>query len=138
MGRRWQLLLTLAVLTLASCRAPRMEVLPYEATEVKTEYVNRYVRDTTYITEREVVEPRNDTVYITRTSVQYKERVSYRDSVRVDSIPVEYLVEVPVEIERPLTRWQRFKMDVGGWGVTVAVLLLVGMLAKYILHIYKR
>lgn len=115
-----------------------MEVLPYEATEVKTEYVNRYVRDTTYITEREVVEPRNDTVYITRTSVQYKERVSYRDSVRVDSIPVEYLVEVPVEIERPLTRWQRFKMDVGGWGVTVAVLLLVGMLAKYILHIYKR
>lgn len=133
-----RLLLLVVAALLAGCASQQPAILPYEVTEVKTEYVNRYIRDTTYITEREVVEPRNDTVYITRTRVQYKERIAYRDSVRVDSIPVEYLVEVPVEVVQPLTRWQRLKMDVGGWGVTVAVLLLVGMLAKYILHIYKR
>lgn len=133
-----RLLLVVVAALLAGCASQQPAILPYEVTEVKTEYVNRYIMDTTYITEREVVEPRNDTVYITRTRVQYKERIAYRDSVRVDSIPVEYLVEVPVEVVQPLTRWQQFKMDVGGWGVTVAVLLMVGMLAKYILHIYKR
>ncbi|WP_279198092.1 hypothetical protein [Bacteroides finegoldii] len=43
-------------------------------------------------------------------------------------ILVDRKIEVPVEIERKLSKWEQFKMDVGGWAIGVlSGLLLLGI-----------
>lgn len=70
---------------------------------------------------------KGDTVRIT----QYRDRLRWRDRVdtvykaRVDTTRVE----VPVAIEKELSRWEKLKMDFGGfalWGILVLVLAAVG------------
>ncbi|WP_262349896.1 hypothetical protein [Parabacteroides johnsonii] len=43
-------------------------------------------------------------------------------------IIVDRKIEVPVEVERELSKWEQFKMDVGGWAIGVlSGLLLLGI-----------
>ena len=85
-----------------------------------------YVHDSVYINTYQ----RGDTIFrdINRDHTEYNGKsgggVVYK--VRVDSVP--YPVEVPVikEVEKKLTKWQEFKMNVGG-GAMVAVVIMVGL-----------
>lgn len=72
---------------------------------------------------------KGDTVRIT----QYRDRLRWRDRVdtvykaRVDTTRVE----VPVAVEKELSRWEKLKMDFGGLalgGVLVLVLAVVGLI----------
>lgn len=40
-------------------------------------------------------------------------------------IYVDRKIEVPVEVERKLSKWEQFKMDVGGWAIGVLSGLLI-------------
>lgn len=85
-----------------------------------------YVHDSVYVNTYQ----RGDTIYRdTHHYHIYKENGDGGASaykVRVDSVP--YQVEVPVikEVEKPLTKWQSIKMNVGG-GAMVAALVMVGL-----------
>lgn len=53
-----------------------------------------------------------------------------RDTLYLPSkeIYVDRNVEVPVEVERKLSKWEQFKMDVGGWAIgAISGLLLIGI-----------
>lgn len=86
-----------------------------------------YVHDSVYINTYQ----RGDTIFrdINRDHTEYNGKsgggVVYK--VRVDSVP--YPVEVPVvkEVEKPLTKWQSLKMNVGG-GAMAAVVVMLGLL----------
>ena len=53
-----------------------------------------------------------------------------RDTVYLPSkeIYVDRKVEVPVEVERKLSKWEQFKMDIGGWAIG-------GLLGLFLLEI---
>lgn len=54
-------------------------------------------------------------------------------------IYVDRKIEVPVEVERKLTKWEQFKMNVGGWAIGVlSGLLLLGIGYVIICLIKKR
>jgi hypothetical protein len=54
-------------------------------------------------------------------------------------IYVDRKIEVPVEVERKLTKWEQFKMNVGGWAIGVlSGLLLLGIGYVIIWLIKKR
>ena len=103
------------VLTMSGCGTVR--------TVTVTEYKERVVHDTAYqTTYRDRIDSVyvHDTTYIDTAGVQHHNRKEYRsqntqtrDTIYktvevhvVDSIPYE--VEVPVEVERPMSTWQRF------------------------------
>lgn len=53
-----------------------------------------------------------------------------RDTIYLPSkeIYVDRKIEVPVEVERKLSKWEQFKMDIGGWAIGVlSGLLLLGI-----------
>ena len=53
-----------------------------------------------------------------------------RDTLFLPSkeIYVDRKVEVPVEVERKLSKWEQFKMDVGEWAIgAISGLLLIGI-----------
>ena len=56
-----------------------------------------------------------------------------RDTIYVpqQEVYVDRRVEVPVEVEAKLTKWQHFKQDIGGWAIgalSAVVLALIGWL----------
>lgn len=82
------------------------------------EFVDRYIK--------------GDTIYLTRTKVDYRYRTLFRtrwrDSLRVDS--VTKIKEVPAK----LTRWQKVKQDIGGWAMAA---LSGAILAVVVWLIYR-
>ncbi len=116
-------LILLSVLLLASCGA------------LKTQVQTVYVRDTAYISNVQVdsvykrdsvfLREKNDTVY------KYVERIldRYRllhDTIyrcRVDSVYIDNVREV--KVDKPLTAWQRLRLDAFWWLVaTIGGVLL--------------
>ena len=112
------LLFVLALMSLfASCGGVRY--LPLESVTHDSIYISRLERDSIHVHDSiylEVVQ-RADTVYQTK----YVQKVVYRDVLRVDTLYVVQVdsVEVPVPVERELSRWERAKMKIGGIFVEV-------------------
>lgn len=50
-------------------------------------------------------------------------------------------IEVPVLVEKKLTRWQKFKMDVGGWAIgamSTFLLAIIGYIVVWLLKKYRK
>lgn len=122
----------LLALLLASC-SPRIveRVITQRDTTyiVKRDSVTFYDRDSIFIREK------GDTVY------QYVERWRWRDRVRVDtiirikvdSLTVERIKEVPVQI--PLSGWERLKIGAFWWILGLVAVLLLWTFRKFIFKI---
>lgn len=119
----WSLLILGAIIVmLTSCT--RTSYVPVES--VRTEYrdrdVERLVADT--VRDTRFIWVRGDTVVDVRDKVRIS-RVEIHDTClieRRDTIPV------PCPVERPLSRWEQAKMDLGGMamgGFAVAVIAAV-------------
>lgn len=87
-------------------------------------FVDRYVK--------------GDTIYLTKTKVDYRFRnlykTRYRDSLKIDSI------RVPYPIERKLNKWESLKMEVGGWaigGLSAVVIALIAYIVTWLVRRYK-
>lgn len=122
----------LMLMLLQGCKAKQIVVPEYHSVIVnhhdtltrhdsiyQREFVDRYIK--------------GDTVYLTRTKVDYRYRTLFRtrwrDSLRVDSITK--IKEVPAK----LTRWQKVKQDIGGWAMAA---LSGAILAVVVWLIYRR
>lgn len=114
----------LCVVLLAGCRS----YVPVETT--KTEIVKELEiqRDSIYILDSVFVRQANDTVFLTKWRVEYKE------ALRIDTLHIveRDSINHVVEVERPLTKMQQLKMDIGA-GVlwAVPILLAVGLYILY-------
>ena len=83
-----------------------------------------YQLDSIYILDR------GDTVLITKTKYLYKDRM-VRDTVyrsRTDSI------QIPYPVERKLTKWEQFRLDIGGWAMGGFIVIIIFL----IFYIYVR
>ena len=86
------------------------------------EFVDRYVK--------------GDTVFLTKTQVDYRFRniykTLYRDSIKTDSI------RVPYPIERKLNKWESLKMEVGGWAIGVLSAVLIAVIGYIVLWLVRK
>ena len=110
-------------LMIVSCRS--VKYVPVETVKTDSVYVNKVQRDSIRLQDSIFVFVKGDTVRIEKYKYLYRDRV-VRDTVRLverDS------VQVPVPVEKELSRWQRWKQEVGGFamaGIVIAVLVVVG------------
>lgn len=72
---------------------------------------------------------KGDTAFIIKEKYKYLDKIKIvRDSVfKTDSI------SVPYPVEKQLSKWEKVKMDTGGWAIGVASCLLI-ILAIYIIR----
>ena len=112
----------LFVLMLQGCRTKYVSV---------PEYHNVYVTKHDTLTKHSVYQKefvdrfvKGDTVFLTKTKVDYRYKniykTLYRDSIKTDS------VRVPYPVEKKLSRWQGLKMEVGGWAIGVLSVVVLG------------
>lgn len=118
------ILLTSAIWS--SCRT--IKYVPVETVRYDSIYFNRVTTDSIYERDSIYILDRGDTVIVYRNRYIYR-YINKTDTVfrlKVDS------VQVPYEVERQLTRWEKVKMDFGGWLMGVLVILIILVVVKWV------
>lgn len=113
------ILAALLLLAVWSCRTT--EYVPVEVIKTDTTYINKVQRDSIYQLDSIYIRDKGDTILITKTKYIYRDKL-IRDTVyasRIDS------VQVPYPVEKELSHWQQFRLDVGGWAIASIIILIV-------------
>lgn len=127
-----------AVITLLFGSCTRKVYVPQET--VRTEYKDRVVEavrvDTVAMRDSVAVYVNGDTVRITK----YRDRWRTRIVEKHDTCTVTKTdsVQVPVQVERKLTKWERTKMDAGGIAIGILGVAALGGLAWLAWMMYKK
>lgn len=114
----------LCVVLLAGCKT----YVPVETVRVETERVVDVQRDSIYVRDSIYIREANDTIYITKWRVEYKE------ALRVDTFNLERIdtLNTIVEVEKKLTKLQQTKLSIGtGVMWAVPILIVVGLFLLY-------
>lgn len=125
------------LMMLQSCRTKYVSVPEYHNV-----YVNKHDTLTKHdsIYQKEFVDRyvKGDTIYLTKTKVDYRFRnlykTRYMDSLKIDSI------RVPYPVERKLNKWESLKMEVGGrviGGFSAVVIALIAYIVAWLVRRYK-
>ena len=123
----WKVVLLLALLLVLLCSC-KTQYVPVETVRMETQYIDRLQRDSIYALDSVFIKEKNDTIYLTKWRVEYREalRVDTFNIVKVDSI------NTIVEVEKKLSRWQQAKMNIGtGVLYAVPILIAVGLFVLY-------
>lgn len=121
------------LLLMCSCRTTRvLEQVPAYVHDTTTVYRYQVRHDTlhSYTRDSVFVYTKGDTVYHNAVRIVDNSRVVYR----CDTVHSNKVVERPVvvtktqvkEVEKQLTKWQRLKMNLGGWCLALLALALLG------------
>lgn len=105
----------LLVSAIWSCRS--IKYVPVESIQYDSVYLNKVVKDSIYIKDS-VLLVKGDTIieYRYKYIYQYKDKTDTLYVTKTDS------VQVPYPVEKQLTWWQQFQIDVGGWAIGIAII----------------
>lgn len=110
-----------ALLTVV-CSCTTTRYVPVES--VRTEYRDRLQRDSIYLKDSVYIREKGDTVFFTKYSTKYIERLRVDSFCKIDSIQVPYPVEVIKTVEKKLSWWQSIKMELGGLAMGLLIVIL--------------
>lgn len=120
-------IILLLLIFISGCRS--IQYVPVET--VRIEYRDRLKIDSII---------KYDSVYFDRymkgdTAFIIKEKYKYLDKIKIvhDSVFKTDSIPVTVIVEKQLSKWEKVKMDTGGWAIGVASCLLI-ILAIYIIR----
>lgn len=118
------IILLMLAICLTSCR--NIKYVPVET--VKTEYKTRdSIRfDSIYEHDSIFLFVKGDTVY----KEKYRYKYRYLTINKTDTVMLTDSVQIPYPVEKQLTRWQRMKIELGGWAVGVIVILSIVLMLK--------
>lgn len=142
-GMKNILLLFFVIMSLTGCKTVRFVPVPEYHTLYKTrvDTVQRWdsVRDVQWMTVKEV-----DSAQLAALGIQIKglknalliernkllQKISNEKTHKIDTVMQRDSIPVPYPVEKPLTKWQRWKMDLGGWAMGVAAVLVILVILK--------
>ncbi|MGF0097341.1 hypothetical protein ACQRD6_03170 [Prevotella sp. SGI.027] len=137
------LFLFFVLMSLTGCKTVKFVPVPEYHTLYKTrvDTVQRWdsVRDVQWMTVKEV-----DSTQLAALGIQIKglknalliernkllQKMSNEKTHKVDTIMQRDSIPVPYPVEKPLTKWERWKMDMGGWAMGVAAVLVILVILK--------
>lgn len=122
----------LIVALVALCSCTRKIYVPVENTVMRTDtvYSAKLRVDSVIFRDSVAVIQKGDTVFLTRYRDRYRVR-EHTDTV-YQSVIDSVKVSVPYPVERELTRWEKVKMDAGGFAIGAGTALLVAVIALLI------
>lgn len=113
------LILIIALAGITSCRS--IKYVPVESVRHDSIYITKHQRDSIFQRDSIYVLDKGDTVIIC------KDKYIYVYNNKTDTIyrnTTDTITQV-VEVERELTKWQKFRMDAGGWALGVLLILII-------------
>lgn len=111
-----------ALVLLSGCRTTKY--VPVES--VRDRYNAIHTTDTLLIRDSVVIARSGDTIKEERWRDRWH-KITLTDTLwQNDTIREPYAVEVPAK----LTRWERLKIDYGGWGFAAILMIIVGVMYR--------
>lgn len=129
----WYLILmALLVYMFSGCKSVEYVEVPKIQKEI--EYRDRVQRDTVYVHDSIYVHQKNDTIYVDKYKYVYREHIKTDTAFiyKSDTIVKTY------QIEKKLTKWQKAKMNVGGYAIFLFIFLLIGGLLYVAIKIFRK
>lgn len=120
------------LLTLAICSCRSVKYVPVESIQYDSVYLNKIVKDSIYIKDSVLV-VKGDTI----TEYRYKYIYQYKDRTDTLYITKADSVQVPYPVEKELTKWQQFKVDFGGWAVSIVVITVLIVFGRFVYKLKK-
>jgi hypothetical protein len=115
-------LFILLMLMLIGCTT--IKYVPVESVHTDSIYISKVQVDSVYLHDSTIIRQVGDTIY--HTEIKYKYKFKLLCDTFTD-IQVDTITQV-VEIEKPLTKWEQTKMELGGvaiGGVIFAIIALI-------------
>ena len=124
--------MAVSVLLTSLCSCTRKIYVPVENTVMRTDtvYSAKLRVDSVIFRDSVAVIQKGDTVFLTRYRDRYRVR-EHTDTV-YQSVIDSVKVSVPYPVERELTRWEKVKMNAGGFAIGAGTALLVAVIALLI------
>jgi hypothetical protein len=111
---------------LSSCRS--IQYVPVETIKTNTEYRDRLQRDSIHIKDSILMFIKGDTIFRDRWHTEYRDKL-IRDTINItDTLKTE----VPYPVEKKLSKWQSFKMNIGGYSMIILLVLFIAGIYKLI------
>ena len=107
---------------LSGCTVTKYVPVETIRTEYKTKTDSFIQKDSIFVKDSVLVESKGDTTKIHHWHTKYVDR--WRDVVHIDSFIKRDSIQVPVPVEKKLTRWQQVKIDYGGEAIVSLVIML--------------
>ena len=118
----WMVAVMAIVICCVSCKTKYVTVPEYHK-----EYINRtdtFLRsDTLYRLDSVVVRMQGDTTVIEK--IRWQNRFVNVYKVKTDTIMKSDSIRVPYPVERRLSKWEQFKMDVGGLAMGLIAVVII-------------
>lgn len=111
------ILLALAI-CLMSCRT---QLVPAESVRIEYRTRDSIRLDSIYMRDSVFMKVKGDTVFL----YKYKYLYRYRYLNSTDTVMKTDSVQVPYPVEKKLSKWQAFKMELGGWAMGILVLISI-------------
>lgn len=111
------ILLALAI-CLMSCRT---QLVPAESVRIEYRTRDSIRQDSIYMRDSVFMKVKGDTVFL----YKYKYLYRYRYLNSTDTVMKTDSVQVPYPVEKKLSKWQAFKMELGGWAMGILVLISI-------------
>ena len=97
---------------LSACKTKYVSVPEYhEVTKVRVDSIVKF--DSIYQHDSIFTQLKGDTFYITK--YKEKEVFKYLDRVHTDTLICTDSIRVPYPVEKKLSKWQQFKLDIGNF-----------------------
>lgn len=122
------LFLFFVLMSLTGCKTVKFVPVPEYHTLYKTRVDTVQLCDSIYFRDSVFIAAKGDTVYLTKT--HWRERFKNVYHTKTDTIMQRDSVRVSYPVEKRLTKWQQWKMDVGGWAMGVAAVLVILVIIK--------
>lgn len=116
------------LLCLTGCKTIKFVPVPEYHTLYKTRVDTVQRLDSVYFRDSVFISAKDDTVYLTKT--HWRERFRNIYHVKTDTIMQRDSIPVPYPVEKQLTKWQRWKMDAGGWAMGAVVVLVILLVVR--------
>lgn len=129
------LLLLFVLMSLTGCKTVKFVPVPEYHTLYKTRVDTVQLRDSVYFRDSVFIAAKGDTVYLTKT--HWRERFRNVYHIKTDTIMQRDSIPVLYPVEKPLTKWQQWKMDMGGWAMGVLAVLVILVILKVIKIVHK-
>ena len=118
----WMVAVMAIVICCVSCKTKYVTVPEYHK-----EYINRtdtFLRsDTLFRLDSVVIRQQGDTTVIEK--IRWQNRFVNVYKVKTDTIMKSDSIRVPYPVEKKLSKWEQFKMDVGGWAMGLIAVVII-------------
>ena len=118
----------LVTLCLTGCKTVRYVPVPEYHTLYKTRVDTVQRWDSVYFRDSVYIAVKGDTVFLTKT--HWRERFRNVYHIKADTVMQRDSIRVLYPVEKPLTKWQQWKMDLGGWAMGLAAVLVILVILK--------